>query len=95
MIKKTTLILLILVSTIALMGAGCISFKGGSSSGGVYKSEDNAETWIAKTFVEKVNSGEWTRKFDCEWGKEDYYCETADYLRKVLKYKQEFEQLGL
>lgn len=46
-------------------------------------------------FIEKVNSGEWTRKFDCEWGQEDYYCETADYVKKVMEYRKEFEKLGL
>jgi soluble lytic murein transglycosylase-like protein len=52
------------------------------------------------TFVEKVNSKEWVRKFECKWSngtitKEEYYCETADYGRKVLEYKSEFEKLGI
>jgi soluble lytic murein transglycosylase len=47
------------------------------------------------TFVSKVESGEWTKKFQCDWGEENYFCETADYHKKVLKFKKEFEDLGL
>ena len=50
-------------------------------------------------FVQKVNSGQWTQKFSCKWkdgniSQEKYFCESADYGRKVLKYKQEFDRLG-
>jgi len=52
--RKTYLLLITLVISLSLVGAGCITIGTSKSvDGGVFRSDDNGETWAQKVFVRK------------------------------------------